>query len=125
MKSIYISLPISGHEDTYERRLNAAVRYVKAKFPEYDRIITPKEVAENLEKEYHPLEPKYKEYLPCWSVGRLIEIYLICALECHPYDDFYTETPSLHLIAFDKDRLIDEIIEIMFDDTMDFAKLED
>ena len=65
------------------------------------------------------------EYLPCWSVGRLIEIYLTCALECHPYDDFYTETPSLHLIAFDKDRLIDEIIEIMSDDTMDFAKLED
>lgn len=65
------------------------------------------------------------EYLPCWSVGRLIEIYLTCALECHPYDDFYTETPSLHLIAFEKDRLIDEIIEIMFDDTMDFAKLED
>ena len=65
------------------------------------------------------------EYLPCWCVGRLIEIYLTCALECHPYDDFYTETPSLHLIAFEKDRLIDEIIEIMFDDTMDFAKLED
>lgn len=50
MKIIYISLPITGHEDTYERRLNAAVRYVKAKFHEYDRIITPKEVAENLEK---------------------------------------------------------------------------
>ena len=65
MKIIYISLPITGHEDTYERRLNAAVRYVKAKFPEYDRIITPKDVAENLEKEYHPLEPKYKEYLLC------------------------------------------------------------
>ena len=65
MKKIYISLPITGHEDTYERRLNAAVRYVKAKFPEYDRIITPKDVAENLEKEYHPLEPKYKEYLLC------------------------------------------------------------
>lgn len=65
------------------------------------------------------------EYLPCWSVGRLMEIYLTCALECHPYDDFYTETPSLHLMAFDKDRLIDEIIEIMFDDTMDFAKLEE
>lgn len=64
-------------------------------------------------------------YLPCWSVGRLIEIYLTCALECHPYDDFYTETQSLHFIASDKDRLIDEIIEIMFDDTMDFTKLED
>ena len=65
MKIIYISLPITGKEYTYERRLNAAVRYVKAKFPEYDRIITPKGVAENLEKEYHPLEPKYKEYLLC------------------------------------------------------------
>ena len=65
MKSIYISLPISGHEDTYEKQLDAAVKYVKAKFPEYDKIITPKDVAENLEKEYHPLEPKYREYLLC------------------------------------------------------------
>ena len=65
MKIIYISLPIKGHEDTYEQRLNAAVRYVKAKLHEYDRIITPKEVAEYLEKEYYPLEPKYKEYLLC------------------------------------------------------------
>lgn len=65
------------------------------------------------------------EYLPCWSVGRLIEIYLTCALECHPYDDFYTDTPSLHLMAFDKDRLIEEVIDIMFDDKMDFYKLED
>ena len=67
----------------------------------------------------------YEVVPPIWSVGRLIEIYLTCALECHPYDDFYTETPNLHLIAFDKDRIIDEIIEMMFDDTMDFAKLED
>lgn len=63
--------------------------------------------------------------LPCWSVGRLIEIYLTCALEYHPYDDFYTETPSLHLMAFDKDRLIEEVIEIMSEDKMDFSKLED
>lgn len=62
---------------------------------------------------------------PCWSVGRLIEIYLTCALECDPYDDFYTETPSLHLMAFDKDRLIEEVIEIMSEDEMDFSKLED
>lgn len=64
-------------------------------------------------------------YTPCWSVGRLIEIYLTCALEYHPYDDFYTETPSLHLMAFDKDRLIEEVIEIMSEDKMDFSKLED
>ena len=63
MKSIYISLPISGHEDTYEQRLNAAVEYVKEKYPEYDMIITPKEVAENIEKGFHPFEPKYKDYL--------------------------------------------------------------
>ena len=84
-------------------------------------------IVEVLHDELYSKKDKFTnilEYLPCWSVGRLIEIYLTCALECHPYDDFYTETPCLHLIAFDKDRLIDEIIEIMFDDTMDFAKLE-
>ena len=85
-------------------------------------------IVEVLHDELYSKKDKFTnvlEYLPCWSVGRLIEIYLTCALECHPYDDFYTETPSLHLIAFEKDRLIDEIIEIMFDDTMDFAKLEE
>lgn len=65
MNTIYISLPIKGHEDTYKQRLDAAVEYVKENFTEYEVIITPKEVAENLEKEYHPLEPKYKEYLLC------------------------------------------------------------
>lgn len=63
MKSIYISLPITGHEDTYEQRLDDAVEYVKEKYPEYGEIITPKEVAENLEKLFHPFEPKYKDYL--------------------------------------------------------------
>ena len=63
--------------------------------------------------------------IPIWSVGRLIEIYLACTLEYHPYDDFYTETPSLHLMAFDKDRLIEELIEIMSEDKMDFSKLEE
>jgi len=71
------------------------------------------------------LKDRFKrELLPCWSVGRLIEVYLTCALEYHPYDDFYTETPSLHLMAFDKDRLIEEVIEIMSEDKMDFSKLE-
>lgn len=62
MKSIYISLPITGHEDTYEQRLDAAVEYVKTNYPEYYRIITPKEVAERLE-DYQPMKPTYKEYL--------------------------------------------------------------
>ena len=63
MKSIFISLPITGHEDTYEHRLDDAVEYVKDKHSEYERIITPKVVAENIERAYFPLQPKYKEYL--------------------------------------------------------------
>ena len=62
MKSIYISLPIIGHEDTYEQRLDAAVAYVKLMHTEYEYIITPKEIAERLE-DYQPMKPKYKEYL--------------------------------------------------------------
>ena len=62
MKSIYISLPISGHEDTYEQRLDEAVEYVKEKHPEYGYIITPKDIAERLEN-YQPMKPKYKDYL--------------------------------------------------------------
>lgn len=63
MKSIYISLPISGHEDTYERRLDEAVEYVKEKYPEYDMIITPKYVADGLNKRLEPIIPTYKDYL--------------------------------------------------------------
>lgn len=62
MKSIYISLPITGQEATYEQRLDAAVEYVKEKHQEYNRIVTPKEVAERLEK-YRPIKPKYNDYL--------------------------------------------------------------
>ena len=62
MKSIYVSLPISGHEDTYEQRLDAAVKYVKENYTEYVYIITPKYIAERLE-DYQPMKPKYKEYL--------------------------------------------------------------
>ena len=61
MKSIYISLPISGHEDTYEKRLDDAVEYVKETYQDV-YIITPKEVAERLE-DYQPMKPKYKDYL--------------------------------------------------------------
>ena len=62
MKSIYISLPITGREDTYEQRLDEAVEYVKEMYPEYERIITPKELAERLE-DYKPMKPRYKDYL--------------------------------------------------------------
>lgn len=59
---IYISIPITGQEATYEQRLDAAVEYVKKMYPKYDIIITPKDVAERLE-DYQPMKPKYKEYL--------------------------------------------------------------
>ena len=62
MKTIYIILPITGHEDTYEQRLDEAVEYVKEKHPEYERIITPKYVAERLEN-YKPTKQKYKDYM--------------------------------------------------------------
>ena len=62
MKSIYISLPMTGHEDTYEQRLDASVEYVKETYPEYEYIITPKEISERLE-DYQPMKPTYKEYL--------------------------------------------------------------
>lgn len=84
MKIIYISLPITGHEDTYEKQLDAAVKYVKAKFSEYDKIITPKMVAENIERTYFPLQPKYKEYL----IGYLEEIYDCDAIfMCHGWEN--------------------------------------
>ena len=59
---IYISLPITGQEATYEKRLDAAVEYVKKMYPKYKIIITPKEVAERLE-DYKPTKPKYSDYL--------------------------------------------------------------
>ena len=62
MKIIYISLPITGHEDTYEQRLDEAVDYVKEVYTEYELIITPKEIAERI-KDMRPMKPTYKEYL--------------------------------------------------------------
>lgn len=66
MKKIYISLPISGHEKDYEQRLDAAVKYVKEMYPEYGWIVTPKELAEDLDdfyKQFYKYKPSYKDYL--------------------------------------------------------------
>lgn len=63
MKIIYISLPITGHEDTYEQRLDEAVEYVKEMYPEYDRVITPKYLAEELNERLDPIIPTYSKYL--------------------------------------------------------------
>ena len=62
MKIIFITIPISGKDDSYDERLEEAVKYVKEKYPEYE-IITPKDAAKNLEQAYFPLQPKYKDYL--------------------------------------------------------------
>ena len=63
MKIIYISIPIKGCEDTYEQRLDEAVEYVGEKYPEYDRIITPKYLAEDLNERLDPIIPTYSKYL--------------------------------------------------------------
>ena len=68
MKSIYISLPISGQEATYDERTNAALEYIKDKYPECELIVTPKELAEDLDENWwgHG-KPKYRDYL-AWDI---------------------------------------------------------
>ena len=57
--------------------------------------------------------------VPCWSVGRLIEIYMICTLI----------TPNVYTCINDKLSIIDNIIidyENMYSHgKLDFSKLED
>lgn len=70
MKKIYVSLPITGQEDTYESRLQELVnvaegfaRYQNVKldyFGEYE-IITPKDIAYSVEDRIE--NPKYTDYL--------------------------------------------------------------
>lgn len=83
MEKIYISLPISGQEKTYEQRLAAAVAFVQARLPEYG-IITPQEIAQILDDRNKRiygrlydtaiLKPEYKDYL-------LADLYAIA--RCH------------------------------------------
>ena len=70
MKSIYISLPITGQEATYEERLNASVAYVNEKYPEYELIVTPKEFAEDLDENWwRHGKPKYSDYLAGYIIA--------------------------------------------------------
>lgn len=87
MKRIYISLPITGQEETYWERLNAAVEYINKNYPEYNRIVNPKEIADDLYLWYRVAfrrEPFYKEYL-------LKDIERICdcdaILMCNGWED--------------------------------------
>lgn len=61
-QTIYISLPISGQEDTYEQRLAAAVECVKRKFPDAE-IITPKDVKIEVDGMLETRYGTYGEYL--------------------------------------------------------------
>lgn len=61
-KTIYISLPISGHEDTYEQRLGEAVECVKKKFPDAE-IITPKVIEAEVKAQLEHVDPTCGQYL--------------------------------------------------------------
>jgi len=52
--------------------------------------------------------------IPCWSVGRLIEIFNIC--NCYSADCDLTATPQ---------GMVDEIETAIMDDIWDFSKLKD
>ncbi|MGM9838133.1 MAG: DUF4406 domain-containing protein [Paludibacteraceae bacterium] len=60
MKTIYISLPMTGHEDTLEQRLKEAVTWCKEKFPD-SRVITPRMIQVAVEGALR--KPKYSDYL--------------------------------------------------------------
>ena len=57
-------------------------------------------------------------YLPCWSVGRLIEIYDICRYYDGDYDEVYGKETYI-------ETFISAIEEAILDDMLDFSKLEE
>lgn len=61
-QKIYVSLPISGKEDSYPERLTAAVQMLSKKFPDAV-IVTPKMVEENVKAWLEHVEPTYGQYL--------------------------------------------------------------
>ena len=59
----------------------------------------------------------YAEF-PCWSVGRLIEIYLLCAELKKPQMIFIKEDVLM------MDRMINELCYMAESERLDFSKLE-
>ena len=57
-------------------------------------------------------------FLPCWSVGRLIEIYDICRYYDGDYDNVYGKETYI-------ETFISAIEEAILDDMLDFSKLEE
>lgn len=59
-------------------------------------------------------DPHFVEHeLPCWSVGRLIEIYFICSFQSEILIDYTTED------------LVDYLVSLFESVAMDFSKLEE
>lgn len=76
---------------------------------------TPSVIAENQHIEWsHKLTSGDMAYIPCWSVGRLIEIFIICT----PYVEIRLCT-----------RLIEQIVasyeDVIKQGMIDFSKLEE
>ena len=57
--------------------------------------------------------------LPCWSVGRLIEIYLLCAELKKPQMIFIKEDVLM------MDRMINELCRMAESERLDFSKLDE
>ena len=58
-------------------------------------------------------------FLPCWSVGRLIEIIM----RCHKYGILFFSSIRIYKTDILNNTLIDDLIKYMPE--MDFSKLED
>ena len=61
----------------------------------------------------------FHDKLPCWSVGRLIEIYLLCAELKKPQMIFIKEDVLM------MDRMINELCYMAESERLDFSKLEE
>ena len=61
----------------------------------------------------------FNDKLPCWSVGRLIEIYLLCAELNKPQMIFIKEDVLM------MDRIINELCYMAESERLDFSKLEE
>ena len=57
--------------------------------------------------------------MPCWSVGRLIEIYLLCAELKKPQMIFIKEDVLM------MDRMINELCRMAESERLDFSKLDE
>ena len=68
------------------------------------------------------VERNKNTYLPCWSVGRLIEI----AWRCHnTYGFFMSMCTAIGRMFKAEQPIVKIMIDCLFDNTIDFSKLEE